>query len=583
MRLEDYWGVGPKTSDLLADELGTEAAMEAIESADVDALVAAGLARGRATRILRHVHGADGMATLTTSDTRSVYKDLLDRIGTYAVTDRAHDRIRVLTPLTDFDAMNDRLDAITDAMAVWETLSESERETVRDAFAADAADPDRAAVETARALQSLDVSDGPFAPIAALDADALNAAAAALATMEGGRIGEGADDELDTYRERLAAVEDLAGRGLDVLDDIQGDGIRNSEQFQAAFVEYVADATGVPPSRVREAAPDGATDAPDYVGEGLRTLADDLRDAVDDRIEAVRVDIEATMEATGDTVTDARTAVSDAALYCSLARFAIEYDLGRPAFTEEQTVAARSARNLALAGNEGDVQPVTYAVGSHDLDAGRDVPTDDQVTVLTGANSGGKTTLLETLCQITLLAHMGLPVPAEDAIVGPFDSIVFHRRHASFNAGVLETTLKTIVPPLTREGETLMLVDEFEAITEPGRAADILHGLVNLTVDAEAAGVFVTHLADDLEPLPETARLDGIFAEGLTEDLTLDVDYQPRFGTVGKSTPEFIISRLVANARDRRERAGFEALASAIGEETVQRTLADAEWGGTSS
>jgi dsDNA-specific endonuclease/ATPase MutS2 len=125
-----------------------------------------------------------------------------------------------------------------------------------------------------------------------------------------------------------------------------------------------------------------------------------------------------------------------------------------------------------------------------------------------------------------------------------------------------------------------MLVDEFEAITEPGRAADILHGLVNLTVDAAAAGVFVTHLADDLEPLPETARLDGIFAEGLTEELTLDVDYQPRFGTVGKSTPEFIISRLVANANDRRERAGFEALAGAIGEETVQRTLADAEWGG---
>jgi len=123
-----------------------------------------------------------------------------------------------------------------------------------------------------------------------------------------------------------------------------------------------------------------------------------------------------------------------------------------------------------------------------------------------------------------------------------------------------------------------MLVDEFEAITEPGSAADLLHGLVTLTVDREALGVFVTHLADDLEPLPETARVDGIFAEGLTPDLELEVDYQPRFGTVGRSTPEFIISRLVANADDHEERAGFDTLARAIGQAAVQRTLSDARW-----
>jgi dsDNA-specific endonuclease/ATPase MutS2 len=125
-----------------------------------------------------------------------------------------------------------------------------------------------------------------------------------------------------------------------------------------------------------------------------------------------------------------------------------------------------------------------------------------------------------------------------------------------------------------------MLVDEFEAITEPGRAADLLNGLVDLTVDRDALGVYVTHLAEDLSPLPPEARIDGIFAEGLTEDLELRVDYQPRFGTVGKSTPEFIVSRLVANARDRAERRGFEALAFAVGEEAVQRTPSDAEWSG---
>ena len=123
-----------------------------------------------------------------------------------------------------------------------------------------------------------------------------------------------------------------------------------------------------------------------------------------------------------------------------------------------------------------------------------------------------------------------------------------------------------------------MLVDEFEAITEPGRAADLLHGLVGLTVEQDALGVFVTHLADDLEPLPEAARTDGIFAQGLGPDLELRVDYQPRFDTVGRSTPEFIVSRLLADAEDAPERVGYEALAEAVGESAVQRTLADARW-----
>jgi dsDNA-specific endonuclease/ATPase MutS2 len=236
----------------------------------------------------------------------------------------------------------------------------------------------------------------------------------------------------------------------------------------------------------------------------------------------------------------------------------------------------RGARNLGLAADDGDVQPVDYGLGDHTLDV--QAPTGDRVSVLTGANSGGKTTLLETLAQVALLAHMGLPVPADAAQVSEVDRLVFHRRHASFNAGVLESTLRSVVPPLTSGGSTLMLVDEFEAITEPGSAADLLHGLVTLTVERGALGAFVTHLAEDLEPLPDVARTDGIFAEGLTPDLELEVDYQPRFGTLGRSTPEFIVSRLVAEARDASERQGFETLAAAVGQEAVQRTLADARW-----
>ncbi|MFB6195840.1 MAG: DNA mismatch repair protein [Haloplanus sp.] len=582
MRLEEYWGIGPKTRARLEDELGVERAVAAIESGDTRALVEAGIPRGRATTILRRAQGGDAMDLLATRDTRDVYKELLDLAGEYALTEDAASRIRILTPLPTRERMVERLDRVESAREAWAALDDSTREAVEDAFAEhDSAGGELASVRTALALSRTGVSAGVFRPIDDLNEADLEEAASALAGLQGGgdSVGEGADDQLDRLRAGLASVEDMAATPASVVEAVQSEA-RDASAFRETLVDHVATETSVDVARVREAASVEAADASDFVTATLRALTDDLRTAVDEREREVADRLEEAIEEARPTVDAAVEAVEDVALYLSLARFAEEFGLTRPAFVDRETVAVANARNVALVAGGTDVQPVTYAVGEHDLDLpGATIPpADDRVAVLTGANSGGKTTLLETLCQVQILAQMGLPVPAEAAEVGVVDTVVFHRRHASFNAGVLESTLRSVVPPLTDDGYALMLVDEFEAITEPGSAADLLHGLVRLSVDRGALGVFVTHLADDLEPLPPEARTDGIFAEGLTQDLELEVDYQPRFETVGRSTPEFIVSRLVANATDRDERAGFETLAEAVGEEAVQRTLSDARW-----
>ena len=587
MRLEEYWGVGPKTRETLIDELGREAAIRAIESGDVRALSDAGLARGRATRILRRATGGAGMDMLATSDARSAYKELLDLAVDHAVTQRAADRIRVLTPLDGREAMEDRLEDVLAARDAWAALAADDRETVLAAYERyDERDgSEHAAVEAALALLEAGVDSGPFATIADLERERLADAAEALSALDGGRVREGADEELDRLRDALGAVEDMDANALELIDDLRSEGVRDVEGFRQSFEDRLLSETEVTIDRVRSSMPADATDATDFVGATLRTLRSDLTAAIDEREVFVASDLKGTLAENRDAVDRAVSAVDDIALHLSLARFALEYDCTRPVFRDGQDAAVSvvNARNLTLVTNDDEsVQPVTYALGEHGVTSVPDgvnaVPGEEHVAVLTGANSGGKTTLLETLCQVVLLATMGLPVPADRAEVTPVDSLVFHRRHASFNAGVLESTLRSIVPPLSTGGRTLMLVDEFEAITEPGSAADLLHGLVTLSVDREALGVFVTHLADDLEPLPPEARVDGIFAEGLNPDLELLVDYQPRFGTVGRSTPEFIVSRLVANASDRSERTGFETLAEAVGNEVVQRTLADARW-----
>jgi hypothetical protein len=598
MRLEDYWGVGPKTAALLREELGEEHAIAAIEAVDARTLADAGLARGRATRILRHATGAEGLDLLATRDARAVYRGLVELMETYAVTAGAADRVRVLTPLTSAEAIEARLDERMAAVDAWRALDESTREAVLAAFDEHAGTGEVDAAETALALLETGATGGPFEPLAALDRDALAAATAALRALGGDgttvddltdadgapapgsvRVAAGADEELDRLRDALGAVEDMRADSESVLAAVKEDA-RDAGEFRDALGRHVRREADVDGELVREALPREAADADTFVTEALRALVAALRERVDEREATVRSDLAADAAAGREAVEAAVAAVDDVALDVSLARFAVAFDLTRPELLDagggRDVLAVRGARNLDLAAADEAVQPVDYGLGPHTLDI--EAPTDDRVAVLTGANSGGKTTLLETLAEVALLAHMGLPVPAAAAQVSPVDRLVFHRRHASFNAGVLESTLRSVVPPVTESGRTLLLVDEFEAITEPGSAANLLHGLLTLAVEREALGVFVTHLAEDLEPLPGAARTDGIFAEGLTQDLELEVDYQPRFGTLGRSTPEFIVSRLVAEASDRDERRGFETLAEAVGQAAVQRTLADAEW-----
>ncbi|MFW5929542.1 MAG: DNA mismatch repair protein [Halobacteriota archaeon] len=555
MRPRDYWGVGPKTEEKLLEEMTAERAVRAIEDADLRRLAEAGLPRGRAARVVRRARSDGGLELLATPDAREVYKALLGHVGRHAVNDDAADRISVLTPRADVDGAREHAD---DVLSARDALGHLGRTTVVDALAGYEADR-LTAVETALQLLELDADD-EFDVLAALDRVALEEARDVLVELD--RPTE--DDEIKRIQTSLDEVERLASDEDSVVERLQGGGAANETELREAYVELVVEEADVDYSDVEAAAAEDAHDLLDFVSTSLRGLGDTLRGRLDRLHREHTEELESRLTELEDEVDAAVDAVEETGLMVSLAEFARSID-GSPAEYSSDELELRGARNLSLVARDEDVQPVDYAVGA-DEPGGR-------VAVLTGANSGGKTTLLETVCETTLLAYLGLPVAADSATVPELDALVFHRRHSSFNAGVLESTLRNVVPPLTEKGRTLMLVDEFEAITEPGSAARLLHGLVKLTVDEDALGVFVTHLADDLEPLPDEARVDGIFAEGLDEDLELVVDYQPRFGELGRSTPEFIVSRLLARSDHPGERAGFEVLAEAVGLERVQQTL----------
>lgn len=193
---------------------------------------------------------------------------------------------------------------------------------------------------------------------------------------------------------------------------------------------------------------------------------------------------------------------------------------------------------------EGDVQPVNYGLG-------RAAPKGDQqpIALLTGANSGGKTTLLELVAYVTILAHMGLPVPARHAFVGRIEALhVLAKSSGTQSAGALETTLVDLASVVSNEQPKLILADELEAITEPGAGARIIAGMLRAAQQqSDSSMVLVTHLAPAILDAygSDDLRIDGIEANGLDEHLELIVDRTPKRNCLARSTPELIVRRLV--------------------------------------
>jgi len=186
-------------------------------------------------------------------------------------------------------------------------------------------------------------------------------------------------------------------------------------------------------------------------------------------------------------------------------------------------------------------------------------------------NSGGKTTLIETIAIIHILALHGLPVPAEKAEVSLIPLYMFRRKTAK-KAGSLEASLRSIGKMFSDNRAKLVLIDEFEALTEPGAMGRIIASIINNT-PLNTYMVLVTHLAAEITPhLLRNVRVDGIIAKGLDEEGNLIVDRQPIFNKLGVSTPELVVEKLALKTKNRKIRKTYRNIADTV-KEGIRQTL----------
>ena len=221
-----------------------------------------------------------------------------------------------------------------------------------------------------------------------------------------------------------------------------------------------------------------------------------------------------------------------------LGSFAYEYGLTRPKFNDEIKLDGALHLELALKKDEEGIQKVNYQLTKN-----------ENIALLTGANSGGKTTLLETLTQISIMAQMGLPVSANNAEIKLFDEIYHFSKKRSLDAGAFESFLNVFIPIVTTNSEKLVLLDELEGITELDAAVKIISTFIDMIKESNSYGIIVTHMARELMNYTDI-RVDGIEAKGLDENYNLIVDRTPKMNFLAKSTPELILKRIYEKSDD---------------------------------
>lgn len=178
------------------------------------------------------------------------------------------------------------------------------------------------------------------------------------------------------------------------------------------------------------------------------------------------------------------------ALDLALARaiYSIKHDLIKPEIAEEHVVEFEEGRNL-------QVEDIIKTKGKKYCPVS--LALKDGVTLITGANMGGKTISLKLAGQIPIMAQYGFFVPAKKARVGLSnymqiligDSQSVERGLSSFGSEMEE--LKEILDH--GQDRSLILIDEIASGTNPTEGTALTKSLVDYLIEKPYISLITTH------------------------------------------------------------------------------------------
>lgn len=252
---------------------------------------------------------------------------------------------------------------------------------------------------------------------------------------------------------------------------------------------------------------DSEASIPEYIDEDLNRLTlalDQLKMQEEEEELRIRQWLSQEIKNHYDIIFQNIHAIGELDFILSKARFAIESKSVRPEITQNQKIRFVEGRHIPLESHLKEKGAVYTPV---------DIKIHKGVTVITGANMGGKTISLKLIALITAMAQLGFYVPAKSATVGLFDFIYF----SSGDQQSLQSGLSTfggeihgISQVLGRNGEKgLLLIDELARGTNPMEGYGISKGIITYLKKSTFISIITTHF-DGLSNMEDIQHLQVV-------------------------------------------------------------------------
>jgi DNA mismatch repair protein MutS2 len=221
------------------------------------------------------------------------------------------------------------------------------------------------------------------------------------------------------------------------------------------------------------------------------------------------------------------------------ARLSQAFNCVRPVMTGNRRLMLKDARHPllenALKETGGKIVPISL-----ELDESH------QTMVISGPNAGGKTIVVKTVGIITLMAQMGLHVPASEAVLPVFDQVladIGDQQSIAANLSTFTAHMRNIAEMAASVAPpALILIDEVGTGTDPDEGAALGVAVVDFFRRAGATTIATTHY----NPLKVWAsQAEGVLNASVEfDEQTLRPTYRLIVGVAGASSGVEIAKRM---------------------------------------
>jgi DNA mismatch repair protein MutS2 len=186
------------------------------------------------------------------------------------------------------------------------------------------------------------------------------------------------------------------------------------------------------------------------------------------------------------------------------------------------------------------------------------VPTDlviqpqTRVVTITGPNTGGKTVTLKTLALVSLMAKVGLFIPAKEPVEIPWFSEILadigdeqslQQSLSTFSGHIRRISrILAAIPTTAKPAAALILLDEVGAGTDPAEGSALATALLKTLADRAYLTIATTHYGELKALKYQDERFENASVE--FNDVSLSPTYRLLWGIPGRSNALAIARRL---------------------------------------